>query len=451
MAFRFAKSVKIAPGLKVNFGKRGVSLSAGVKGASVRVGSQGTYSNVSIPGTGISYRSRIDGSPRAKGARRQQQRIDRQLQRLEEEMRRQEALSEIKLTLDKESGTIQIQNTFGEPLSQGDLKFLWNQKGSEILEWLKLQAEEINGDVELLVKIHEDTPSPDSEPDYQIIPFGDKPPSEPKPPEERAKPELEILPSLSFLARLFKRKREAHAERQQQLQDEHNRQIRAWEEQRKAQYNNYHAEVKAHEDARERWEKRKIEHETIEKEREKEFSKQLRTDPDLMDSILEKALNSLSWPRETAVSYEIVDHGRQVWLDVDLPEIEDLPQKIASLASNGKKLNIKNKSQKQLQLEYAAHIHGIAFRLAGTVFAALPTAQVSIISGYSQRLDKSTGKVGDEYLFSTKVGRERYSRIDFDSLNKVNPIEAMCVFESRCKMTTTGIFKVIEPFQPESK
>jgi len=108
-----------------------------------------------------------------------------------------------------------------------------------------------------------------------------------------------------------------------------------------------------------------------------------------MDKTLEDALNSLSWPRETLVSYQISDNGQQVWLDVDLPEIEDLPQRVASVASGGKKLNIKKKPAKQLQLEYAQHIHGIVFRLAGIVFATLPAARTAVISGFSQRLDSS--------------------------------------------------------------
>ncbi len=68
MAFRFRRSVRIAPGLRMNFGKRGVSLSAGVRGASVTLGSRGVYGNVGIPGPGFSVRNRLD-SPRAAHAR----------------------------------------------------------------------------------------------------------------------------------------------------------------------------------------------------------------------------------------------------------------------------------------------------------------------------------------------------------------------------------------------
>jgi len=75
------------------------------------------------------------------------------------------------------------------------------------------------------------------------------------------------------------------------------------------------------------------------------------------------------WPRETIVSLEIDANGGTVWIDIDLPEIEDLPQRVASMAASGKRLNIKDKAQKQLRVEYATHVHGIALRLAGAALA----------------------------------------------------------------------------------
>jgi hypothetical protein len=56
MSFRFRKRIKIVPGLYVNLGKRGASMSVGVKGATVNFGSKrGIHLTTSIPGTGISY------------------------------------------------------------------------------------------------------------------------------------------------------------------------------------------------------------------------------------------------------------------------------------------------------------------------------------------------------------------------------------------------------------
>jgi len=62
MPFRFRRSVRIAPGVRLNIGKRGASFSVGGRGSSMTFGSRGVYSNVGIPGTGLSYRSRIAGT-----------------------------------------------------------------------------------------------------------------------------------------------------------------------------------------------------------------------------------------------------------------------------------------------------------------------------------------------------------------------------------------------------
>ena len=56
MGFRFRKSVKIAPGVRLNIGKKSVGISAGVKGARVSVNSNGRKTTtVGLPGTGLSY------------------------------------------------------------------------------------------------------------------------------------------------------------------------------------------------------------------------------------------------------------------------------------------------------------------------------------------------------------------------------------------------------------
>lgn len=56
MGFRFRKSIKILPGLKVNLTHKGISsASIGKPGASVNIGKKGTRTSVGIPGTGLSY------------------------------------------------------------------------------------------------------------------------------------------------------------------------------------------------------------------------------------------------------------------------------------------------------------------------------------------------------------------------------------------------------------
>jgi hypothetical protein len=67
MGFRFRRSLKIAPGIRLNVSKSGTSWSIGKRGATVNIGKRGTYVDVGAPGTGLSYRQKISGPQR--GAR----------------------------------------------------------------------------------------------------------------------------------------------------------------------------------------------------------------------------------------------------------------------------------------------------------------------------------------------------------------------------------------------
>ena len=54
---RFRKSIKLAPGVKLNVNKKSVSLTTGTRGLHHTVGTKGSRTTVGIPGTGLSYTS----------------------------------------------------------------------------------------------------------------------------------------------------------------------------------------------------------------------------------------------------------------------------------------------------------------------------------------------------------------------------------------------------------
>ena len=432
MAFRFRKSFKIAPGIRINIGKKGFSsIGLGPRGASMSIGNQGKHANIGMPGTGISFRHKLDGE----GNTREQQRLLKAQKKLEKAELRQEALSKVTLSLN-ENGSINILNAFNESLSRTDIKLMWEQQSDTILEWLENEMDEINGDVELLANIYQDTSNPNNYVEYKAKEYDGFKPNKPI---VRTKLKKKDIPSLGFFANLFKSKREEHAEQIEESENNYQKKLEEWEYRKKKENKQYKEDF-------ENWAQKKKEYDIKEKYYEENFSELINSDIDFMENLLENVFNSLSWLRETFVSYEIDNSNKIVWIDVDLPEIEDLPQKVASIGATGRKLNIKNKSKKQLQLEYAKHIHGIVFRLVGFVFTTLSKTENIIISGYSQRLDKATGKTNDDYLFSYKIDRDGFSRIDFNALDKVDPIEALNTFEHRKKMTTTGIFKEVDPF-----
>jgi len=74
MGWRFRKSFKLLPGVKINVSSRGVSTTIGGTALSLNVGPRGTFANVGIPGIGLSYRERLsldagDPSPASDGER----------------------------------------------------------------------------------------------------------------------------------------------------------------------------------------------------------------------------------------------------------------------------------------------------------------------------------------------------------------------------------------------
>jgi hypothetical protein len=59
MAFRFRRSFRVLPGIRLNLSKSGISASLGIRGAHVTVGPRGTTTSVGLPGTGLSYTSHL--------------------------------------------------------------------------------------------------------------------------------------------------------------------------------------------------------------------------------------------------------------------------------------------------------------------------------------------------------------------------------------------------------
>lgn len=59
MGFRFYKSVRIFPGVRLNFSKSGVSTTIGRPGANVNIRGRRVRGTVGLPGSGMSYSKEI--------------------------------------------------------------------------------------------------------------------------------------------------------------------------------------------------------------------------------------------------------------------------------------------------------------------------------------------------------------------------------------------------------
>ncbi|MBO6117111.1 MAG: DUF4236 domain-containing protein [Bacteroidales bacterium] len=64
-----SRRIKIFPGVYINVGQNGASLSFGNKSAKATVGKTGTNYTVGIPGTGLSYRKKVSSKSKDGGSK----------------------------------------------------------------------------------------------------------------------------------------------------------------------------------------------------------------------------------------------------------------------------------------------------------------------------------------------------------------------------------------------
>ena len=70
MGFRFQKRIRIFKGLTLNLSKTGTSWTVGGKGASLNIRGDKVTGSAGIPGTGVSYRERLDNQGANSNSRR---------------------------------------------------------------------------------------------------------------------------------------------------------------------------------------------------------------------------------------------------------------------------------------------------------------------------------------------------------------------------------------------
>lgn len=164
----------------------------------------------------------------------------------------------------------------------------------------------------------------------------------------------------------------------------------------------------------------------------------LQNDPDALSARLERWLSELHVPFEFHLDYEL--RGEKIYLDLDLPEIEDM---IAiNLYRNEKgRLSQKNKSQAELRKDYASCVFGLAIFVASHVFDLAPALDSIVLSAYTQRRDRK-GRMEDQYIYSIIFDRLHFSELDYSE----DPQRNCFRFDNICLPRANGDFGVIEPF-----
>lgn len=401
MSLRFRNSIKLAPGVRLNFSGSGTSWTFGPRGASIGVGSRGTYLNTGIPGTGLFSRTRLSGggSPRAPSGANGSRSVIAPPQ-----------LASVEMTCGiTDDGTLFFKDANGNAMPERVVEAAKKQNREAIQGLIQKKCDQINEQVEVLGRLHLNTPDPKVRPQFLAPTFDEAPPTPPVP----------KVPG--FFDKLF-------SSRKQRIEDDNSVAADGYVVSRAA------------------WQKRLDEFQAQVAIRKNFVEVLIYHDVPSMEKFLEESLQDITWPRETKVDFDINDEGRVVRLDVDLPELEDMPTKLAAVPVRGLKLSVKGLAPAKVQKLYGEHIHSLAFRLVGEVFAALPVAQLVEFSGYSQRRSKLTGQMGDEYLLSLRVERLRWESLDFRGLSSVDVTESLAQFDLKRDQLKNGYFKEITPY-----
>ena len=334
MGFRFFKSKSIAKGLRIGISKRGLSANIGGKGHSISLGSQGVFLNLSIPGTGISYRTKLGApgsGPSKKSAGAAQ------------------AMPEGVQVVLMDDGTFEYRDQSGEPIRDQALV-----RRISALPEVKAKREELSAQ-------------------YRQAQ------------QEKAKQLNSQMDSFVDIASLSPKVRG-----------------RLW------------------------------------------GGETSKDDPEAIMRGIDERIGSMTLPVEIAVSYELM--GSELWVDLDLPELEDLPDKeYVTLASGA--LRQRSRTKEVLRGDYAKCVYGVSIFVAASLFDVSPDIERIVISGRTQRRDRE-GRMCDEYIISVRYTRPAFVAADFTS---IDPEAFFLGFENRCLTTKTKLFKAIRPFDPHEE
>jgi hypothetical protein len=354
------------------------------------MGRNGTYLNAGLPGTGLSYRERIDRPSRTSTP--------------QSDSAGSEYSGQVKVKV-SDDGSLLITDMDDNELPAALIKRVKSEMADSIQALLEKAAEKVNRDLEDCLGVHLLTPGPGALPAIPA-PFAIEEPQRP----------IQQSPGLMdrMLLRSARMEREAESAEEEYRQD-----LATWQATRDA-------------------------HELERTEIEKAFRLAAKGFSAQMEKALDYILSGIAWPKDTLVEYQFSEDVTGVALDVDLPDERDIPQRIAEARGNGK-LTFKNRTDAQVRRDFVALCYGSLFRVVGEVFALLPGIQKVLVSGYIQRDNPANGGIDDQYVISVLVTRDQWDSLDFSRLDAIDPSATLNGCGAVVKLDRSARFVEITP------
>lgn len=395
MGWRFRKSVKVAPGVRLNFSKAGVSTTIGGRGASVNIGKRGVYQNLSVPGTGIYRRDKISGSSqvRKKDAGRPSS--------------RKETATKMD---DANTASDRVKNAIEEDSPSLAMEGLWRSVA------LPAYAEDV------AKALHSARPQR-----YEPKTF-DQPAPQLEELEERLSREADkqVRPLAFWKAY---RMRDAYVK--SHIVEAYQREFAEWITRR---------DTFLHDEAeRERVENQA--HDEAFHDLQRMLQARLNGEAEYVRSEAQRMVSGFNVPLAGSLASSIQYEGGRLVVDVQLPETCEFPQEEQVRLKSGM-VKMKPLSQKRQREDYARYLFCLIAYLAARLFDISPAFDEVVLSGHAIREAKSGERV-DEYLISVIVEREELCKAVAERMDA----ESFCLScGNRCKATKTKVFKAIEPF-----
>jgi len=430
---RFRKRISIAKGIGINVSKSGLSMSAGIPGLSVTAGKRGVYMNAGIPGTGIYDRQRIGGggksSSKTSGGQNATVRatvgihVDDQ--------------GNATFTM-PDGSPIQDLETIGRIKRMPEFKEIMAKEKAERTARLANEAEEKNNAAEDIINIGSQASVVRSAKQFadDLASLRPKEPSALEPYDVPAPDKREISAELerrgnAEITSMFSKKKKVMMFVCDNLEKEYAAAVSSWEK----------GKVEFEKSQLER-QKAEGEDNAREYEKTKEFlTNAIQGEESFIVNYTEEWLGTIRLPLDFGVDFDYVVEKSRMLIDLDLPEIEDLPDETVIQQANGQ-LKTKKKTQARLQEDYAKCVFGFALFFASNIFNISPAIDSILISGYTQRRDK-VGDIVNEYIYSIDFLRSELEGVD---LSAASPMEVCMKSKNRCNVSKTFILKAIEPF-----
>lgn len=410
MGYRFSRRIRICKGVHLNVSKLGVGISLGFRGASISTGPRGTYLNTSIPGTGISSRQRLDSAGNASkhsfipGSKLLLQIDDEGNERL--------------LLFYPDGRPFTDETLINKIKKMNEYKDILKQERKAKLDYFQKKHEDF-------VLVYKSTPriistgdveqERDDTSKFQRLVYTPREFSAPKPDIGKHYDEAFEFARKTVKTYKFWKKNAIISEMtQEKMRELHEADMKEWNMQ-KAEFDKTEARIKTEKDA----EYEQIYEHQI-SERKETYEKILHPDQEYLQNTVADVLSQIELPVDFSIDYAI--SGNTIELDMDLPEIEDFPQKYATILQSGK-LSVKKKTISELNHDYATGVVGMAFFFAGILFNISPAIESISVAGYTQRTNKATGNTEDQYVYSVKFEREQFSSLNFANIDPLQAIE----------------------------